>query len=100
MGKNIGDDLAEGKPTLPLIYALRNTDAETKVIIRNAIINGELENMPTIQTAINQTGAIEYTYNAAKKYVDDAINCLAVLKESPYKKALMALAEFSINRCE
>ncbi|MAZ39714.1 MAG: octaprenyl diphosphate synthase [Legionellales bacterium] len=100
MGKNIGDDLAEGKPTLPLIHALKNADAKTKTIIRNAIIKGDIENMPAIQAAINDTKAIEYTYLAAKNYVNNAINCLSVLKESPYKKALIALANLSIDRCD
>jgi len=100
MGKNIGDDLAEGKPTLPLIYALKNASDDMKTTIEDAIVNGDIHNMPAIQKAIQQTGALDYTYQAAKTYVDKALTCLTVLQDSPYKKALTALAELSINRCE
>jgi len=99
MGKNIGDDLAEGKPTMPLIHALKNTDDATQKIIRDAIIEGSIEKLPIIQDAIKSSGAIEYTYQQAKNYVDKALSCLSVLPDSTYKNALAALAELSINRC-
>lgn len=100
MGKNIGNDLAEGKPTLPIIHALKMADDDIKHIIRKAIINGDINHMPIIQKAIQETGAIDYTYQAARDYVDNALSCLSVLEDSPYKTALTALAELSINRCE
>lgn len=99
MGKNIGDDLAEGKPTMPLIYALKHSDDNTKKIIRDAIIAGSVEQLPIIQQAIKSTGAIDYAYQQAKDYADKAISCLSVLPESEYKTALIALAELSVNRC-
>ena len=100
MGKNIGDDLAEGKPTMPLIHALKHTDEATQTVIREAIIAGGIDKLPVIQEAIKSTKAIEYTYQQAKSYADKALSCLAVFPESQYKDALIALAELSINRCE
>jgi octaprenyl-diphosphate synthase len=100
MGKNIGDDLAEGKPTLPLIYALKKTSPEIRRDIRQIITEGNLEQLSLIQRTIQGTGAIQYTYEQAKHYVDKAITCLSGLEPSAYKNALIALAEFSIARCE
>ncbi len=98
LGKNVGDDLAEGKPTLPLIHALENTDANGQNLIRNAIENGGLEQMNEILTIIETTGAIEYTYQAAQKAVDKAIQALDALTNSTYKQALIDLAHLSLKR--
>ncbi len=98
MGKNMGDDLAEGKPTLPLIYALRyGKPAEVK-LIRNAIKTGSTKKLDSILTIIESTGAIEYTANAAKLHIQEAINSLTHIPESPYRKALQDLAEFVVAR--
>ena len=98
MGKNTGDDLAEGKATLPLIHALRcGTKAETK-LIRKAITSGSAKNIESILTIIESTGAIEYTANAAKKQIQQATNSLIHLPESPYRQALHDLAEFVVDR--
>lgn len=98
IGKNIGDDLAEGKPTLPLIHAMRNGTPEQVTAIRAAIENGGLENIDTVLSAIESTQAIAYTSQSAQEEVDLAIEALAELPAGPYKEALYGLAEFSVNR--
>jgi octaprenyl-diphosphate synthase len=97
-GKNIGTDLAEGKPTLPLIHALRHgTPAEAK-LIRKAIENGSCDQLESILGIIESTGAIEYTANAAKKHAREANSALKHVAESPYRNALQDLAEFVVER--
>lgn len=98
MGKNIGDDLAEGKPTLPLIHAMREGTPEQVSLIRNAIEHGGLDDIEQIMQAVTSNDAIEYTANAARKESQLAIEALAGLPESIYKEALQFLAEFSVNR--
>jgi len=98
MGKNIGDDLAEGKPTLPLIYAMREGTPEQVTLIRTAIEKGGLDDIEQVMEAVTSTGAIEYTADAAKKESQLAIEALSVLAESEYKDALQFLAEFSVQR--
>jgi octaprenyl-diphosphate synthase len=98
MGKNIGGDLAEGKPTLPLIYALRKgTPAEIE-LIRKAIETGSCQQLDAILGIIESTGAIEYTANAAKHHIKAATNALTQIPESPYRKALSDLADFVVAR--
>jgi len=98
IGKNIGDDLAEGKPTLPLIYAMKHGTAEQASIIRTAIEEGQRDKINEIITIIEQTGAIDYTAKAAQNEVQRAISTLSVLDDSPYKEALIGLANFSVSR--
>lgn len=98
LGKNVGDDLAEGKPTLPLIHALENTDAAGKKLIIEAIEQGGLERMDEIMAIIKDTNAIEYTYQAAEQAVGEAIGSLSSLAESDYKTALIELAKLSLKR--
>ena len=98
IGKNIGDDLAEGKPTLPLIHAMRHGNPEQVKAIRTAIENGGLEQIDTVLEAIESTQAIAYTSQSAQEEADLAIEALAELPASPYKAALYGLAEFSVNR--
>ncbi len=98
IGKNIGDDLAEGKPTLPLIHAMRHGTAEQVETIRSAIEQGGLEHIDTVLAAIESTGAIAYTSQSAQQEAGLAIEALDVLPASPYKDALYGLAEFSVNR--
>lgn len=97
-GKNIGDDLAEGKPTLPLIYAMRNGSPEEAEIIRRAIERGGLESIAEVLAAIESTGAIAYTESIAREEADKAISQLHQLPPSPYGDALEGLARFSVNR--
>lgn len=97
-GKNVGDDLAEGKPTLPLIHAIhRGTPSQAK-LIRKAIENGGHDNMQAVCAIIESTGGIPYTAQAAQREADLAIKALNPLPESAYKEALYGLAEFSVNR--
>ena len=98
MGKNIGDDLAEGKPTLPLIHAMRKGTPEQVKLIRSAIENGGLDDIEQVMAAVTSTGAIEYTADAANKEAQLAIEALTALPDSDYKDALQFLAEFSVNR--
>jgi len=98
IGKNIGDDLAEGKATLPLIYAMKHGDAQQKQIIREAIENGQRDKIDDIIAIIKQTGAIAYTSQTAQQEVGKAKSALEILTDSDYKQALIGLADFSINR--
>jgi len=102
MGKNVGDDLAEGKPTLPLIRALTVSEeqgsTENAALIRKAIEDGGLEYIEEIMQIINDTNALEYTNEIAKKETQLAIESLEVLSNSDFKTALVGLANFSISR--
>jgi octaprenyl-diphosphate synthase len=96
-GKNIGDDLAEGKPTLPLIHALKHGTPEQKDVVRCAIENGGIDQLDTIIAAIDATGGLEYTTKLASAEVDKALAALAPLAETPYKQALGAIARFAVT---
>ena len=99
MGKNVGDDLTEGKPTLPLLYAMKHGTDEQRQLIRNAIEHGNgMEYLDDILSAMTQTGALIYTQKKAEIEADKAINALAILPESDYKNALVALAHIAANR--
>lgn len=98
MGKNVGDDLAEGKPTLPLIYAMKNGTEEQATLIKEAIEHGGLDQIDAINQAIETTGALEYTRNIAKNEAQQAIAQLENIPDSDYKEAMIALAHFSIER--
>ena len=97
-GKNLGDDLAEGKPTLPLIHALHRGSPSQAKLIRKAIENGGHDNMQAVCAIIEATGGIPYTAEAAQQEADLAIEALAPLPESAYKDGLYQLAEFSVQR--
>ena len=98
IGKNIGDDLAEGKTTLPLIYALRHGTPEQVAILRHAIEKGRREDFDLVSKAIESTGAIAYTARRAADEAAAAAQSLVDLPDSPYKEALIQLAEFSVRR--
>jgi len=98
LGKNIGDDLAEGKATLPLIYAMQNCTEEDGKIIRNAILEGGLDQLDRITGIIESTGALQYTADKAREAADLAIASLADIPDSEYKQALESIAELSIQR--
>ena len=97
-GKNLGDDLAEGKPTLPLIHALREGDPATVNLIRAAIENGGREQLGAILSAIVSTGGLQYTARLAQTEADQALAALAGLPETPFRSGLAALARFAIER--
>ena len=100
MGKNAGDDLAEGKPTLPLLYAMWHaTTNEDKHLIQEAIEQGNgLPHLTRIQQIMEETGALDYTREQANNEVKMAIDSLAVIPDSQYKDALVALAYMSVER--
>jgi octaprenyl-diphosphate synthase len=98
LGKNIGDDLSEGKPTLPLLYAMEHSSNETSQLIRNAIENGGIDKLDQILDAIESTGAITYTAQRAKEESEMAIQAISILPESEYLDALNILARFSLER--
>ena len=98
IGKNIGDDLAEGKPTLPLIYVLREGTEAQKAVVRTAIEEGGRKHIDAVQQAIESTSAIAYTAQSARAAADRAMGALAPIPASPYKDALYALAEFAVSR--
>ncbi|MEZ5534785.1 MAG: octaprenyl diphosphate synthase [Thiolinea sp.] len=98
MGKNVGDDLAEGKPTLPLIIALQRSTGEVASTLRHAIEQGGIEHIDSIMLAINETGAIDYTLERAKRETEAAIESLQKIPDSPHRQALEALAWFAIQR--
>lgn len=98
LGKNLGDDLAEGKPTLPLIYAIEHgTPAQAKIII-DAIRQGSRESFNAVYAVVKATNAIEYTEQCADRAAEKAIAALACLPDSEYKTALEQLAHFSVQR--
>ncbi len=98
MGKNVGDDLAEGKPTLPLIYAMLNGSKAEAEMIKTAIEQGGLEQIEAITQTIHATGALDYTRKVARDEADQAINQLSLIPDTPYKEALITLANFSVER--
>jgi len=98
LGKNLGDDLAEGKPTLPLIYALSHSPPEEAARLRSAIEQGGLDDLEAITRAIESSGGLEYTARLAQRERDLAIEALADLPDSAYLQALRALADFAVSR--
>lgn len=99
LGKNIGDDLAEGKPTLPLIHALKHGTAAQQALIREAILEGNgMAHLQAIMTALHETRAFEYTRNLAEQEAEKARQALALLPDSEHKQALLALANIAVSR--
>lgn len=97
-GKNVGDDLAEGKPTLPLLYAMRHSaEAEAK-LIRNAIENGDASHFSEILAIIHKSGALDYTRHQAQQDAERARAELSALPDSKYKAALLELPTFAVER--
>jgi octaprenyl-diphosphate synthase len=98
LGKNLGDDLAEGKPTLPLIYAIQNSTNDEAQVIVNAIKNGDRDAFNEVFAIVQKTKAIIYTEQRAEEEAEKAINSLSILPDSEYKEALTLLAKFSVQR--
>ncbi len=97
-GKHLGDDLAEGKPTLPLIFVLRNGNAEQVACVRRAIENGGREDFPLVLAAIRATGALEYARQKARAEAQLAASALDALPSSQYKDSLLELCLFAAAR--
>lgn len=98
LGKNVGDDLAEGKPTLPLIQAMAAGTSEQRAAMRNAIEEGGREQIDAVLAAIESTDAIAYTAALAQKEAELAKDALNALPASPYAEALRDLADFAVSR--
>ena len=98
IGKNVGDDLAEGKPTLPLIHAMRNGNATQTRMVRGAIEEGGRDRIAEVLRAVESTGAIAYTSRAAHAEAALAATALEEIPGSAYRDALQTLAVFSVER--
>ncbi len=98
LGKNLGDDLAEGKPTLPLIHAIEHANEGDAQIIIDAIKKGDRNAFNDVYKIVQATGAIEYTEKRAEEEAQKAIHALALIADSPYKQAMIQLAIFSVQR--
>lgn len=98
MGKNVGDDLAEGKPTLPLLYTQRHGSPAQKDLVRTAIREGSVDKLPEIVEAVTASGALDYTLDLARSHADKAMAQLNTLPEGDYTDALAALAQLAVNR--
>jgi octaprenyl-diphosphate synthase len=97
-GKNLGDDLAEGKVTLPLIHAMRHATSVQKEMIRSAVSEGGVADFEPVMNAIRECGALEYARTQAQAESRNAINALASLQDSEYKICLLELAAFAVSR--
>ncbi|MGM0985137.1 MAG: octaprenyl diphosphate synthase [Pseudomonadota bacterium] len=98
MGKNVGDDLAEGKPTLPLIQAMAAGTAEQRGLIRQAIRKGGLEHLDEVLAIVHDTGALDYTRARAEEMADKALAQLDALPESPFRDSMAQLARTAVDR--
>jgi octaprenyl-diphosphate synthase len=98
LGKNVGDDLAEGKPTLPLIHALHHGDRDQRLLLRHAIEHGGLDRIDEVLATIEATGSLAYTAHKAEEEAALAKQALAPIRNSPFKQALLDLAYFSVHR--
>jgi len=98
LGKNTGDDLAEGKPTLPVIYAMAHGDDAQRQVLRHAIEHGSAEQMDQVLAAIESTGALDYCEGVARREAQAARHALEALPVSPFRDALSELAIFAVSR--
>ena len=98
LGKNVGDDLAEGKPTLPLIHAMRAGSATQSEVIAEAIRQGDATKLPDILAIVQQTGAMTYTLECAKQQVNEALTQLRLLPDNRYTQAMAQVAQFALGR--
>lgn len=98
MGKNVGDDLAEGKPTLPIINAIERSTGKEQQVLIDAIDNADRSKLDAVLKIIESTGSMGYTTRMAKEHAQKAKECLSSLPESKYRDALCDLADFSVSR--
>ena len=98
LGKNIGDDLAEGKVTLPLIVAMRNGQPDQKAFVEDAIRNGGVENLPEMIQLVKATGALKYTSEQANTERCEAMACLNNVADSEFKDSMSTLVNFVVDR--
>ncbi len=98
LGKNIGDDLAEGKVTLPLIFAMRNGQPDQRAFVEDAIRNGGVENLPKMIELVKETGALKYTSEQADTQRCKAMECLNHVAESEFRESMSTLVNFVVDR--
>ena len=98
IGKSLGDDLAEGKPTLPLIHAMRTGTAQQSALVRSAIVDGGRERFPGVLDAIRASGALDYARSVAQREAGLAQRAIEGLPHSKYKDSLLELSTFSVTR--
>ncbi|TXH63825.1 MAG: octaprenyl-diphosphate synthase, partial [Thermomonas sp.] len=98
LGKNLGDDLAEGKMTLPLIHAMAHSDDAVRAELRRIVEHGDLDGLPTVQAAIERGGSLDYSRERALQYARDAEAALSALPENAFVAALRGLAQYSVSR--
>ncbi len=98
MGKNLGDDLAEGKATLPLIHAIRHSEASVGATLRAAIEQGDTAALPAVLAAIDATGGLDYSRQRALEYARRAVAALEGLDDNAHTAALRGLADYAVNR--
>jgi octaprenyl-diphosphate synthase len=97
-GKHLGDDLAEGKPTLPLIYAMQHGTSAQATVVREAIEQGDVGKFSEVLTIIRDTGALEFTRQQAMRETEAACAAISMLADSKYKQCLLELAHFAATR--
>ncbi|WP_297146517.1 polyprenyl synthetase family protein [Thermomonas sp.] len=98
LGKNLGDDLAEGKMTLPLIHAMAQSDDATCAALRKIVEEGDINGLATVQAAIATQRSLDYSRQRALEYADAATQAIAALPENAYTAALRGLAQYSVSR--
>jgi octaprenyl-diphosphate synthase len=98
LGKSVGDDLAEGKPTLPLIYTMRRGTPEQAALVRRAVAEGGREDFGRVLEAIRASGALDYARAAAQRESDAAVRAISALPASEYRASLLELASFAVTR--
>lgn len=98
IGKSLGDDLAEGKPTLPVIRAMQAGNDEQRELLRNVIREGRREAIDDVIAIIESTASLEYTARLAEQEADRAVEALSILPDSQHREALAALAQFAVRR--
>ena len=98
MGKNAGEDIAEGKPTLPLILARERCNEKERALLDEAIRNGGADDLNPVLAIIEKTGSIKASMDIAKTHADEAMQAVGILPGSRWRTALEQLAEYSVSR--
>ena len=99
LGKNVGDDLAEGKPTLPLVYTITHGKPDEQQLVRHAIKSGCLDVLDDVREAARRCGALDYCFRKAAEETHQAVEAISTLGDSDYKASLIELAQASLDRC-